>query len=140
VRAMTVLFDAKCGFCVRCRWWLAAQTKLVDLEFLAKDAPEVARRWPLLGELPVDDELVVISDEGGIYWSERAWLMCLWALEAYRGWSYQLAAPALLPFARRAFEIVSKNRSALSGVMRLSAAEAIDRELHQVTDSCPTCR
>jgi len=40
--------------------------------------------------------------------------MCLYALEDYRDWSVRLASPTLKPFARAAFELVSRNRQIVS--------------------------
>jgi hypothetical protein len=40
--------------------------------------------------------------------------MCLWALENYREWAFRLSAPALLPFSRQAFELLSRNRKSIS--------------------------
>ena len=31
---LTVLYDASCGFCVKCRWWIEYQPKLVEVEML----------------------------------------------------------------------------------------------------------
>ena len=65
---------------------------------------------------PEANELVM-SDEGGIYVGEKAWLICLYALRHYRGWSVKLSAPALRPLARRICLLVSHNRLKLSELM-----------------------
>ena len=46
VRRLTVLYDATCGFCVRCRRWLEAQPKLVRLDFVPAYSMEEASRFP----------------------------------------------------------------------------------------------
>lgn len=114
---LTVLYDPTCGFCVRCRDWLARQPAFVPLEFCPAGTPEATRRFPELAATKQTEELVVIDDEGGIYRDTRAWLMCLWALMEYRDWSERLASPALLPLARGAFAFVSSRRRTISELM-----------------------
>ena len=57
---------------------------------------------------------MVISDSGEVWQGGSAWVLCLWALREYRELSQQLAHPALLPLARKACEIVSRNRNWIS--------------------------
>lgn len=109
MRRLTVLFDPDCGFCVRCAQWLTLQHQLVPLEALPMDSAAIERRFPGLQKLE-KAELTVIDDDGGVYRSSKAWLMCLWALSEWRAWSYRLARPSLMPLARGAFELVSSNR------------------------------
>ena len=112
MRKLTVLYDATCAFCIRCRHWIADQRHLVPVEFVPRRSAEAERRFP--GASSPEDELVVVSDEGAIYRGDSAFLMCLWALEDYREWSLRLAAPAMRPLARRAMEWVSHNRAGFS--------------------------
>jgi hypothetical protein len=64
--------------------------------------------------------------------------MCLYALREYRAWSQRLAHPALLPFARRICDLVSRNRLALSRFFLHASAG----ELSQALQALPpeTCR
>lgn len=114
MKKLTVLYDAQCGFCVKCRWWLAAQPKYVEMEFLPCGGPDVAARYPELLRPGETEELIVVSDEGGVYRGTRAWILCLWALQEYREWGLRLSNPALMPFARGAFALVSASRKKLS--------------------------
>jgi predicted DCC family thiol-disulfide oxidoreductase YuxK len=125
MNTLTVLFDATCGFCVRCRYWLQTQPQLVRLEFVAAGSLEAQRRFPGLAETGTPEDLVVVSDEGGVYHGDRAFLMCLWALEDYREWSLRLAHPGMIGLARRAFELVSSHRRDLSRWLALAAEEEI---------------
>jgi len=125
MKRLTVLYDASCAFCVRCRRWLLAQPQLLELDFVAARSPEAARRFPEIEHEAETDELLVVSDEGGVYRGARAWIMCLYALAEYREWSLRLARPALLPFARRAFEATSRNRRRLTRLLRLGSDEQV---------------
>jgi predicted DCC family thiol-disulfide oxidoreductase YuxK len=138
MKRLTVLYDASCGFCVRCRRWLLAQPQLLDLDFVAARSPEAARRFAELDGEAETDELVVVSDEGGVYRGARAWIMCLYALAEYREWSLRLARPSLLPFARRAFEAISRNRRRLTRLLRLGSDEEVASTLGgAVETACP---
>lgn len=116
MRGLFVLYDASCGFCIRCAAWLNAQAQLVPLRCLPANDPEVQEIF--WGARRVgDDELVVVDSEGGVYRAGDAFLMALWALREYRGWAKRLARPALRPFARGLFELVSSQRKSISGLM-----------------------
>jgi predicted DCC family thiol-disulfide oxidoreductase YuxK len=139
MRAISVLYDETCGFCVSCARWLGAQHTLVELECLPAGGEAAARRFPELRRSATKEELVVVDDEGGVYRDTHAWLMVLWALEDYRAWAQRLSRPALMPLARNAFELLSSNRRKLSGWLHLED-EAVRQELVQVgSPAAPKC-
>jgi predicted DCC family thiol-disulfide oxidoreductase YuxK len=112
---LTVLYDASCALCVRCRDFLAESTALVPLELLASQSPEARQRFgavPWLGE-----ELVVASDDGDVWVGPAAFLVCLWALRDYREWSYRLSGPALSPLAERFFVALSSRRRTIAAAL-----------------------
>lgn len=135
MRSLTVLYDSHCGFCVYCRRWLSVHRQLVPLEFLSAGSPQARTRFPGLRHTEPPDELVVVDDEGGVYRGSEAWILCLYALEEYREWSIRLARPALRPFARIAFEWLSKNRRSLSRQLGLAPEEAIVQTFKPLTPS-----
>lgn len=107
-RRLTVLYDERCPFCLRCRDWLLGQPCLVDVRLLPAGAPAVRERYgafPLLG-----DELAVFDERGHGWVGGAAFLMCLWATARYRSWSYRLARPLFAPYAERFFRFVSSRR------------------------------
>jgi predicted DCC family thiol-disulfide oxidoreductase YuxK len=121
VKQLYVLFDQECTFCVSCGQWLARQEAFIELRFIPLQSAEVSRRFPGLKEwdqLDLREKLVAVSDEGAVYQGQYAWIMCLFALCEYREWAQRLAQPALLPFARRVCELVSRNRMVLSGFLK----------------------
>jgi predicted DCC family thiol-disulfide oxidoreductase YuxK len=130
MRALSVLYDETCGFCVSCARWLGAQHTLVELECLPAGGEAAARRFPELRRSATKEELVVVDDEGGVYRDTHAWLMVLWALEDYRPWAQRLSRPALMPLARNAFELLSSNRRKLSGWLHLED-EAVRQHLER---------
>ena len=141
MKTLHVLFDAECGLCQRCCRWLKRQPAFVELRFLPLQSPEVTRRFPGIEQFNPREQLLVVSDTGEVYQGSHAWIMCLWALQEYRAWSQRLASPALLPWARRACELVSDNRLSLSALFKGSsdaeASEALaDRAAGPCKDGC----
>jgi predicted DCC family thiol-disulfide oxidoreductase YuxK len=112
--ALTVLYDPECGLCRRAHEWLAEQTKLIELNFVACASDEARKHYPQLNHDLTKKDLTVVSDEGAVYFGPKAWLMVLWALVRYRDWSYRLAAPELLPTTRRVVSMISQNRYQIS--------------------------
>lgn len=112
---LTVLYDATCALCVRCRDFLAGAPTFVPLELLACRSAEARERYgavPWLGE-----ELVVVSDEGDVWAGAAAFLVCLWATREHREWSYRLAEPALAPLAERFFVALSARRARIAALL-----------------------
>src|SRR5262245_7262324 len=118
MRRLTVLYDARCGLCSTARRWLEGQRQIVPIEMLAADSIHARGRFPTLAAAE-PDELVAISDEGDVYRGAHAWVMCLWALEDYRDWSFRFASPALLPRVRDLVEWLSTRRHRLSRALRM---------------------
>ena len=93
-----VLYDSRCGLCSWAKRWLLRQPAFLDLKFIPAGSPLAARLFPGLsrpGDPP--EELVVVSDQGGVYRDASAWIMCLFALEEYREWAGRLTHPLLRP-------------------------------------------
>ncbi len=126
MQELTVLFDASCAMCLQCRAWLGEQRALVPMRFVPCASEEARTRYasvPWLGE-----ELVVASDEGEVWAGPAAFLVCLWALEEWREWSYTLSESALSPLVERFFQALSSRRRTVAALL--------------VPDSCQdgTCR
>jgi hypothetical protein len=70
--------------------------------------PEARARYrnvPWLGS-----ELCVASDDGDVWAGPAAFLVCLWALKAWREWADVLASPLLVPLVVRFFRALSSRR------------------------------
>lgn len=134
---LTVLYDSSCGFCVSCRRWIEHQPAYVSLRFIASQSARAASLFPELTQGDAREELVVVTDEGDVYRGASAWIMCLWALQEYREWALRLSAPALLPFARQAFELLSRNRKGISCRLGLLLEPELFEKLRGA--AAPTC-
>ncbi len=134
MQRLYILYDSQCEFCRRCRIWLGRQPAYVPLTFIPLQSPEAECRFPGIGRLHPEKEIIVISDVDEVWQGAAAWVTCLWALREYREWSQRLAHPALLPLARRLCEIVSANRFKLSQWLTGSTT---NEELRRKLDSIP---
>lgn len=114
MNTLYVLYDERCAICKRLKEWLLAQRSWIGLSMIPAGSARAKAMFPGLDEVAAASDLVVISDAGEVYLNNRAWLMCLYALTDYRDWAQRLASPLLLPLARQAFEMLSKNRQAIS--------------------------
>jgi predicted DCC family thiol-disulfide oxidoreductase YuxK len=127
---LTVIYDPDCGLCSRIGTWLLTQPKLLGLYTAPQSS--LARIYPELAARGLREELIVVSDEGAVYVGDHAWLMCLYALRRYRHWAQRLSRPALLPFARLAFKILSANRYRVSKWLRLLNDGELQAELRGI--------
>ena len=108
--ALTVYFDADCRICRRLVTWLDGQPKFVPLHCVA------AQRQPAdvgsdstcpLTANELLEQLTVTASDGAIYRGTKAWIMCLWTMRDYRGWSLTLSSATLWPLARRLFRMIT---------------------------------
>jgi predicted DCC family thiol-disulfide oxidoreductase YuxK len=137
MRRLYILYDARCGLCSWARRWLARQPAYLDLTFIPAASEQAIRLFPGLSRPGQVEELVVISDDGAVYRDGRAWIMCLYALEDYREWALRLAHPLLLPLARQAFALLSKQRRRVSHWLDLASEVEIAETLRHV--NAPAC-
>ncbi|WP_437286894.1 DCC1-like thiol-disulfide oxidoreductase family protein [Sorangium sp. So ce406] len=113
IKRITVLYDADCALCVRCRMWMGRQAALVEIEFLPAGSSEAAARF---GDVPwLGEDLVVVSDRGEVWAGPAAFIVALWALERYREWSYRLSGDTLSKVAEGFFHALSGNRKWIAG-------------------------
>ena len=129
MKRLNVIYDAECALCRRCREWLRNQPSFVELAFTPLQALDIEERFPGLGQYEPRKQLVVVSDEGGVYLGAAAWIMCLYALEEYRELSLHLAHPRLMPYAKRICELISHNRLTLSRALRLTEKDKLPEAL-----------
>jgi len=128
IKALWIVYDPACGLCCMVRDWILAQPAWVAVNLVAAGSPESLARFP---QLP-PGELAVIADTGDVWFGNRAWIICLWALREYRQWSIRLSGPMLLPVARQAFSALSRNRAAFSRMLELKNDVQIHRDLKQI--------
>lgn len=119
---LTIVYDERCGFCLRARDWLLHQPCLVAVELIPASSPEAQSRFARLGVL--GEELVVADDRGNVWLSSPAFIMCLWATARYRGLAMRLAGRHAGAVADRFFEIVSDRRDILSRMLGKTDTDA----------------
>ena len=130
MKHLTVIYDPDCGLCTNAGTWLLAQPRWVGLHMAPSSS--LPRMYPELAARSLRDDLIVVSDEGAVYLGDHAWLMCLYALKRYRHWALRLSRPALLPFARQAFKVLSANRQRVSKWLGLLSDSELQAELRNI--------
>lgn len=110
----TVLYDKRCALCQRVKEWLEEQPKYAHMKFVEAASKEAQYKFPEIDHNRTLTELTVISDNGLVYKGEKAWIICLWALQEYREWAVTLSSPELFPLAQRMIMWVSSNRFKIS--------------------------
>jgi hypothetical protein len=85
--------------------WLDDQPKFVPLRCVP--ARESAAAGCPIGVDELLAQVTVTASDGAVYRGTNAWLVCLWALRNYRGWSMRLSSAALRPWAERLFALVA---------------------------------
>lgn len=125
MKTLTIFYDPRCGLCAKFRNWLETQPKRVNIQFTDFRSEEASRKFPGLLELGAERDVVVLADDGRWWQGTAAWLTCLWATREYRDWAFRMAAPALLPFVKKAVQLLSENRLTLSRLMKLQTDVAL---------------
>jgi predicted DCC family thiol-disulfide oxidoreductase YuxK len=134
ITSVTIIYDADCGLCTHTKDWIGRQAPLIRIGFVASGSLEARRRFP---HLP-PDELAVVANTGEVWLGNHAWIVCLWALHGYRDLAFRLTSPLLLLMAREAFAVLSKNRSALSSMLKLQSERELEQQLRKVI--VPRCQ
>ena len=107
-KRITVLYDERCTFCLRCRDWLADQPCLLEVELLPAGSAIARERY---GAVPwLGHELVVVDDRGRAWVGPAAFVTCLWATARYRWLSYVVSRPGLSKHTASLFTLVSRRR------------------------------
>jgi len=127
-----VLYDPKCELCERLKDWLLVQRTWLGLSMVPAGSEKAHKMFPELEKIASGNDLAVISDSGEVYLNNSAWIIALYALEDYREWACRLAHPMIVPFARQAFEMISKNRHVISRRLSSDRPEEIAGELKRV--------
>ncbi len=109
---LTILYDEHCGFCRRCRDWLAGQPLHVEVELLGARSAEARRRYPAIAAPAA--QLVVIDQDGRTWAGADAFFTALWATTRYRHVAARLSHPAFAPLANAVYRQVSDRRGSLS--------------------------
>jgi len=142
MKAICVLFDSSCEFCRHCVRWLGNQEQVVKVWCLPRGSRQAIDAFGEAVNEGGAAELVVVDSDGGVYRGPDAFIICLWALERYQGWAKRLASPALKPYARSMFKLISSKRHLLANVLSKVPDEEVALRLQAVAPSCEsdTCR
>jgi predicted DCC family thiol-disulfide oxidoreductase YuxK len=109
---LTILYDASCALCARCRAFMEREPAYVALEFVPSHSRDALTRFGADGR---SEQLVVVSDDGRVWVGAAAFIVCFWSLVRFRELSYVLAGP-LSPLAERFFRVLSAERGKIAAL------------------------
>ncbi|WP_353944328.1 DCC1-like thiol-disulfide oxidoreductase family protein [Streptomyces sp. HUAS MG91] len=115
VRRLTVLYDAECHLCTFVRNWLVKQRQLVPLDLVPAGHARARQLFPDLDHAATLGDITVIGDGGQLYRGPAAWVVCMWALRAYRPTAHRMATPAGMKVAKQVVLAASRYREAQWG-------------------------
>jgi predicted DCC family thiol-disulfide oxidoreductase YuxK len=124
-----VLYDHGCGLCSHVVQWMSQQHSSCEVHYVAAGSTDARRMFPELVSPARPEELIVVSGEGVVYRGDDAFIMCLYALDAYRRLAVRISRPTFRPLARRLFSMISTNRLRLSDFLGLQSDEALTRAM-----------
>jgi hypothetical protein len=107
---------------------------VIRLRFAATGSVEARTKSP---NLP-SGELAVVADTAEVWLSNHGWIVGLWALRDCPDLADRLISPLLMLVAREVITAVSRNRFALSSMLRLSSDRAIAQHLREAV--VPKCQ
>lgn len=108
---LTVLYDENCGFCRRASGWLRMQRQIIWLDLVPAASEQARARFPQLDHAATLRKITVVADDGGVYVGDDAWLVCLWALQAWRPMAVSLSKPGRARFLRAATGLADRLRA-----------------------------
>ncbi len=135
---LSILYDAQCSFCLRCRQWLGEQRTFFRLDFVPFQCPELVAQFEGIESFRSNGQLLVVADDGAVYQGSNAFIMLLYALRDYREWAARLATPSIVPLAARCFDLLSSpGRKRISEwLSRLGDGELIEVLRSQAPPGC----
>ena len=129
MNTLHVLHDADYPAGLRICEWLARQEAIIPLLLHAHQAPETACQFPGIAAHLTPRELTVVGDDGQVWTGPSAAVICLFALEEYRDLAERLAQPALLPLARTALDLLSREVFEMTCLLRRSTPADLEELL-----------
>ncbi|MDP0489806.1 MAG: DCC1-like thiol-disulfide oxidoreductase family protein [Verrucomicrobiota bacterium JB023] len=137
VNGIEVYYDGRCGMCCTFHEWINAQPRAYPIRFVPYQSDEAERIFPGIGQLDPAREMVVRTDTGAIHRGAEAWVFCLYSCANYRELAHRLAAPRLLPLAKKACNLLAANRHGLSKIFFRKKDREVAANLHQMPQA--TC-
>ena len=109
----TLIFDGACGFCQRMVEDLSRRDTAGRLAFVPLSDPSVAARWPALDPAALSNAMHLVLPDGRVLAGADALPEILRRLPRWRRVAWIFSLPGALPFARRAYALVARNRHRL---------------------------
>jgi len=138
-KKIEIYYDGKCGMCCRFIEWLVAQDRAMEVVCLPYQSEEATKNFPEIESHNPAKEIVVRVDGGEIYTGAEGWVWCLWSGVKYRDVAKLMNSRWMLPVAKKACVLISKNRLKVSKLFFGKKAKQIADEIHKVEVAKEDC-
>lgn len=136
-KKIEVFYDGRCGMCCSFHEWIHCQKRAFEIDFVPYQAAEAEEVFPGINTLDPAREMIVRTDDGGIYRGAEGWVWCLYSCANYRGLAHRLARPTMLGVAIRMCRLLAANRRGLSKIFFRRKDREVRETLHKMTP--PQC-
>ena len=126
MNTLYLLYDATCPASQRHIEWLMRRRAIVPLRCVPHQDAGLLARNPGLAAHLAPRELTAVSDDGHVWTGPAASVVSLFMLENYRELAERLAQPTLVPMARLALELLTREVFELTCLLRRSSAAELE--------------
>lgn len=130
-RKLEVYYDGECGMCCSFIEWLVGEDRALEVVCMPYQNEEAVRGFPDLMDYSPGKEIVVRVDGVDIYKGAEGWVWCLWSCAKYRDVAKLMNSRFMLPLAKKACYLLSKNRLRVSKLFFGKKAKQIAEEMNQ---------
>lgn len=138
INEIEVYYDGHCAMCCTFHEWLNRQARTFPVNFLAYQSPQAEIIFPGVTKLDPELEMIVRTDQGEIFKGAEGWVLCLLSCKSYQGIARRLAAPRLLPVAKKTCNLIASNRIGISKIFFSKKDKALAHALHEMPN--PHCQ
>jgi len=132
INKIEIYYDGHCAMCCTFQEWLNRQDRAFDVNFVTYQSSQAEVLFPGVTKLDPDQEMIVRTDQGEVFRGAEGWVLCLLSCETYQHIAKRLAAPLLLPVAKKSCSLIASNRISISKIMFNKKDKALANTLHQM--------
>lgn len=111
----SVIFDARCRFCIAGSRRLAMLARRGAIELVPSDAPDRGRRFPQVSDQQVDEALQLVTSDGRVRSGAAAIAFALSTRPVWRLVTWLYEVPGLRWLTERAYAFVARRRYRILG-------------------------
>ena len=139
INEIEIYYDGHCALCSTFHEWLNRQDRAFAVNFVTYQSPQAEVMFPSVTKLDPELEMIVRTDQGDVFRGAEGWVLCLLSCKSYQGIARRLAAPRLLPVAKKTCSLIASNRINISKIFFSKKDKALAHALHEMPNQhCQT--